>query len=223
MRSYETIELRSPERSGFDRKSVRHGQGSKGNGNKEVLRFVPVRDYKDRAILRGLQLCARSENPGFVWFDEEKDRAKLAWIRWGRYAEVAGYYISKEGRYEYSDYAKRDVYVPRFISQIFVTREQRRRSVASMMISDFLSEGGAGTLWVESPKRETIAMLQKLGFRESKERYQLWEMMFGLTCWAFSGSADNIILPSDQSLTSVNCHEPWLWSGNSAVEMATLR
>jgi ribosomal protein S18 acetylase RimI-like enzyme len=224
MRSCETIVSRSPERLGFEPESFRHVQRSKGNEEGEILRFIPVRDYKDRAILRGLQLYARSENPGFVWFDEEKDRAKLAWIRRGRFGEVAGYCISKEGRYEYSDYARRDVYVPRYISQIFVTRDQRRRSVASMMVSDFASEGEAGILWVESPKRETIAMLQKLGFRESRERYQLWEMMFGLTCWTCNGKTENTtILPDDQSLTSANCHEPWLWSGGNAVEMAALR
>jgi hypothetical protein len=223
MRSFEIVETRSPARPRFGIESFSHGQASKGNGEEEALKFVPVRDYKDRAILRGLQLCARSENPGFVWFDEEKDRAKLAWIRKGRYGEAAGYCIFKEGRYEYSDYARRDVYVPRFISQIFVTKEQRRRSVASMMVGDFVSGGGAGKLWVESPKRETIALLQKLGFRESRERYQLWEMMFGLTCWACYGETENVILPCDQSLTSANCDEPWLWSGNSAVEMATLR
>ena len=141
----------------------------------------------------------------------------------GRYGEAVGYCIFREGRYEYSDYAKRDVYVPRFISQLFVIGEQRRRSVASLLISDFVSEGGSGSLWVESPRSETIALLQKLGYRESRERYQLWEMMFGLTCWARCGQTGRAILPIDQELTSADYHEPWLWSGGNAVEMATLK
>jgi hypothetical protein len=170
-----------------------------------------------------MQSCARHENPGFVWFDENKERAKLAWIRKGRDGEAVGYCIFKEGRYEYSSHARRDVYVPRYVSQIFVQQEQRRRSIASTMISDFVSEGGTGSLWVESPKRETIALLYKLGYHESRDRYQLWEMMFGLTCWARYGSIEETILPGSQELTSATYHEPWLWSGDSAIEMAMLR
>jgi hypothetical protein len=187
------------------------------------LNFVKVRDYKDRAILRSLQSNARSENPGFVWYDEEKERAKLAWIRKGRNGEAVGYCISKEGRYEYSAHAKRDVYVPRYISQIFVLQGQRRRSIASMMVSDFVSEGEMGPLWVESPKQETIALLHNLGYYESRDRYQLWEMMFGLTCWNRCCQIEATILPANQELTSETCHEPWLWSEDSAIEMATLR
>jgi len=190
---------------------------------KEALIFGLVRDYKDRAILRSLQSYARRENPGFVWFDEGKERAKLAWIRKGREGEAVGYCIFKEGRYEYSAHAKRDVHVPRHISQIFVQEEQRRRSIASMMVNDFVSEGGTDSLWVESPKRETIALLHNLGYHESRDRYQLWEMMFGLTCWARNGQIEETILPGNQELTSATYCEPWLWSGNSAIEMATLR
>ena len=223
MRSSAIIGLRPPERLESGNRSARDGQTPIGNAGEEALRFVPVRDYKDRAILRGLQLCARSESPGFVWFDGEKDKAKLAWIRSGRSGEAVGYCIFREGRYEYSAHARRDVYVPRFISQLFVMREQRRRSVASMLISDFVSDGGSGSLWVESPKHETIALLHKLGYRESRERYQLWEMMFGLTCWARHGPMTETILPINQELTSADCHEPWLWSGDNAVVMARLR
>jgi ribosomal protein S18 acetylase RimI-like enzyme len=223
MISYAITGLRSPAQSEYGKRSARDGQGSNENEAKEAFNFVLVRDYKDRAILRNLQSYARSENPGFVWFDEEKERAKLAWIRKGREGEAVGYCISKEGRYEYSAYAKRDVYVPRYISQIFVQPERRRRSIASMMICNFVSEGGTGSLWVESPKRETIALLHNLGYHESRERYQLWEMMFGLTCWARYGQIEEAILPGNQELTSATYYEPWLWSGDSAIEMAMLR
>lgn len=223
MRSYAITGLRPPAQSEGGKRSGRDERGLNENEVKEALNFVLVRDYKDRAILRILQSCARSANPGFVWYDEEKERAKLAWIRKGRNGEAVGYCISKEGRYEYSAHARRDVYVPRYISQIFVQQGQRRRSIASMLISDFVSEGGTGSLWVESPKRETIALLHNLGYHESRDRYQLWEMMFGLTCWARYGQIEETILPVNQELTLANYHEPWLWSGDSAIEMATLR
>ena len=215
--------FRPPDRQGFGKKSIGDRQDVNVEGQNETIRFVPVRDYKERSILHGLQLCARSENPGFVWFDDKKDKAKLAWLRRGRNGEAVGYCISEDGRYEYSAHATRDVYVPRFISQIFVVEEQRRRSIASMMISDFVSEGGAGSLWVESPKRETVGLLHKLGYRESRERYQLWEMMFGLTCWARNGQMGDAILPANQELTSADCYAPWIWSGDDAIGMATLR
>jgi len=223
MRSYAVIGSRPSDRLEFGKGSTRNEQENNGNGQNELLRFVPVRDYKERAILRGLQVCARSESPGFVWFDHEEYMAKLAWLRRGRYSEVVGYCISKEGRNEYSTQAKREVNVPRFISQIFVIKEQRRRLIASMMISDFISDGGNGSLWVESPKRETIELLHKLGYHESRERYQLWEMMFGLTCWSRIGNINEPFLPFNQELTSADCNQPWLWSGNDAIEMATLR
>ena len=223
MISYAITGLRSPAQSEHEKRSARDGQGSNENEAIEALNFVLVRDYKDRAILRNLQSCARSENPGFVWFDEEKERAKLAWIRKERDGEAVGYCISKESRYEYSDYAKREVYVPRYISQIFVQQEQRRRSIASMMISNFVSEGGTGSLWVESPKRETIALLHNLGYHESRDRYQLWEMMFGLTCWALYEQIGETIHLGNQELTSATYCEPWLWSGDSAIEMDMLR
>jgi len=223
MRSCAIVGFRPSDRLEFEKRLTGDKQGNNANGKNELLRFIPVRDYKDRSILRGLQLCARSDSPGFVWFDDEKDKAKLAWISSGRYGEAVGYCISKEGRYEYSAHAKRDVYVPRFISQIFVIKEQRRRSIASLMIDDFVSEGGSGNLWVESPKRETVDLLHKLDFRESRERYQLWEMMFGLTCWSRTGSVNGSILPVNQELTSADYYQPWLWYGDNAVEMATLR
>ncbi len=223
MRSCATVGFRPSDRLEFEKRLTGDRQGNNANGRHELLRFIPVRDYKDRSILRGLQLCARGESPGFVWFDDENDKAKLAWIRRGRYGEAVGYCISKEGRNEYSAHAKRDVYVPRFISQIFVIKEQRRRSIASLMIDDFVSEGGSGTLWVESPKRETVDLLHKLDFHESRERYQLWEMMFGLTCWSRTGNMNRSILPVNQELTSADYYQPWLWSGDNAVEIATLR
>jgi hypothetical protein len=223
MRSYAIIGPRPPEQSECGKISSRDGHGLNENEVKEALNFVLVRDYKDRAILRSLQSHARRENPGFVWFDEEKERAKLAWIRKGRDGEAVGYCISKEGRYEYSAHARRDVYVPRFVSQIFVQQEQRRRSIASMMIMDFVSEGGTGSLWVESPKRETISLLHNLGYHESRDRYQLWEMMFGLTCWARCDQTEEKTLPDYLELTSATYPEPWLWSGDSAIEMTILR
>lgn len=198
-------------------------EGQHGRNEGETLKFVLVRDYKDRAILRSLQNSARKESPGFSWFDEEKDRAKIAWLRKGRNGDAVGYCIFKEGRYEFSAYAGRDIYVPRFISQIFVKEDQRRRSIASMMVDDFVSAGGMGPLWVESPKRETIALLRNLGYHESRDRYQMWEMMFGLTCWARHGPVEKTILPSSQELVSETNQWPWSWSGDSAIEMAMLR
>lgn len=215
--------FRPPERQEFGKRSIGDSQGVNVGVQNEMIRFVRVRDYKDRSILHSLQLCARSENPGFIWFDEKKDRAKLAWLRRGRDGEAVGYCISREGRYEYSAHARGDVYIPRFISQIFVVEGQRRRSIASMMINDFVSEGGADSLWVESPKRETVELLHKLGYRESRERYQLWEMMFGLTCWARNGQMGDALPLANQELTSADCYAPWLWSGDNAVGMATLR
>jgi hypothetical protein len=223
MRSNAITELRPPAQSECGQRLSRDGQWAKENYGKEALIFVIVRDYKDRAILRSLQSCARQENPGFVWFDERKEKAKLAWIRKGREGEAVGYCISREGRYEYSIHARRDVYVPRYISQIYVQEEQRKRSIASMMIRDFVSEGEIGSLWVESPKRETISLLHNLGYHESRDRYQLWEMMFGLTCWARHDQIEETILPGNPELTPTTYQEPWLWSGDRAIEMTTLR
>ncbi len=220
MRSGAIIELRPLAPSECGKLSNDKGQWQNGSNEKETLKFVPVRNYKDRAILRSLQRCARSENPGFVWFDEEKDKARIAWIRRGREGEAVGYCIFREGRFEYSTHAGRDVYVPRLISQIFVQEEQRRRSIASRMIDDFVSAGGIGPLWVESPKRETIALLRNLGYHESRDRYQMWEMMFGLTCWARYDKIEETILQNCQEMTSETHHWPWLWSGDDATEMA---
>jgi hypothetical protein len=223
MRSYATDGPSSPAQSKCGEKFVWDTQESNKDGEKEILRLVPVRDYKDRAILHSLQCHARSENVGFVWFDEQKDRAKLAWIRRGRNGEAVGYCIFKEERYEYSAYARSDVYVSRFISQIFVKEEQRRRLIASIMVNDFASDGGTCLIWVESPKRETVALLQNLGYHESRDRYQLWEMMFGLSCWARDSHIQRSILPIKQELVSATYHKPWLWSGDDAIEMIAPR
>ncbi len=223
MSSYAVNESRPLAQSERGKASVREGQWLNERGEKETIRFVPVRDYRERAILHSLQIQARAENPGFVWYDEGKDKAKLAWIRRGREGEAVGYCIFKTGRYEYSEHARGDVYVPRFISQIYVAEEQRRRSIATMMICEFASEEEAGSLWVESPKRETIALLHHLGYHESRDRYQLWEMMFGLTCWSRQGQVDHRILPANQELAPASFYEPWLWSGESAIGMASLR
>jgi len=223
MSSYTVDRSRPLARSECRKGSVREGQWLNEHGEKETIRFVQVRDYKDRAILRILQIQARSESPGFVWYDGAKDRARLAWIRRGREGEAIGYCIFKEGRYEYSEHARREVYVPRYISQIFVVEGQRRRSIATTMISEFASGGGNGPLWIESPKSETIGLLHNLGYHESRDRYQLWEMMFGLTCWSRHGQIDDNIPPANNELAPATFYEPWLWSGDSAIGMASLR
>ena len=180
-------------------------------------RLSPVRDYKDRFILRLLQTEARQENPGFLYLKPE-EKAKLVWVESGEGRMPVGYYVYWEARSMFSKYDHGYVQLPAAFSQVYVVPEMRRQGIATRMLQDFIAHAPSGALWVESPKHETVALLHKLGYHEPDEKYELWQMMEGLSRWVL---ADELVLK--RSELSRECPEAWVWAGDAGVGISSLR
>ena len=158
-------------------------EGPADDGIRARTRTSRVRDYKDKFILRHLQEEARRLNPGFGWFD---DSIQDAWVIWSGQEcgwEPAGYSIIARERWAISKNEKRAVLFPDSLSQIYVRTSQRRKGFARAMVKDHILSRGHRPIWVESPKWETRAILAQLGYEETEERYEVWQMMEGLTKW----------------------------------------
>lgn len=155
---------------------VEDGTGTRTRTNR-------VRDYKDRFILRYLQEEARRQSPGFAWFDDSFQDARIVWNDQGSGWEPAGYSIIARERWTVSKNERRAVLFPESLSQIYVRLSQRRKGVARAMVKDHILSRGHRPVWVESPKWETRAIMAQLGYEETEERYEVWQMMEGLTKW----------------------------------------
>jgi GNAT superfamily N-acetyltransferase len=154
----------------------------------ESERSVPIKlnkvhDYKDRFILRSLQEEARRESPGFLWYQERAQRAKIAWVKGEDGLEPVGYYICDLQRPAHVPGISNDIWYPDSLAQIYVPKKHRRKGYGSRMVEDFLKERSEGPVWVESPRYETRSILNKLGLKETDGRYEIWQMMAGLTRW----------------------------------------
>ena len=182
------------------------------------LRLSHVRDYRDKFILRSLQAEARKENPGFVWFIDGRERAKLIWSFEDGHRMPVGYYIYVEPRSDFSRYANGIVQFPKTLSQIFVQENVRRQGVATRMVRDFIVHAPPGPIWVESPKRETVALLTKLGYCEPKQKYELWQMMEGLSRWV---KGEDLLL--QRAIMQLQGTDNWVWSGDAPVGISALR
>ena len=161
---------------------------SYGSISTEKDRSIPIRlnrvhDYKDKFILRCLQEDARRENPGFLWFQEKSQTAKIAWASCGPGYEPIGYYICDKERPAHVPGILGDVWYPHSLAQIFVKPGNRGKGIGTKMVQDFLSERNECSIWVESPKYETRSILTRLGLREHERPYEVWQMMAGLTRW----------------------------------------
>jgi len=147
------------------------------------VRMSKVRDYKDKFILNFLQEEARRQNPGFCLYDEMTQAANIIWLNqkgiWG----PAGYSIASKERWAISKYEKRAVLFPESLDQLYVRPAQRRNGLASQMVRGIIQSRGHRPVWVVSPKWETKAILSRLGYEETEERYEVWQMMEGLTKW----------------------------------------
>ena len=180
-------------------------------------RLSPVRDYKDRFILRLLQTEARQENPGFLYLKPE-EKAKLVWIESGEGRIPIGYYIYWEARSMFSKYDHGYVQLPAAFSQVYVVPEMRRKGIATRMLQDFIAHAPSGALWVESPKDETVALLHKLGYHEPDEKYELWQMMEGLSRWM---KIEDFVIRA--KLVPPSVEELRVWCGDTSVVMEDLR
>jgi GNAT superfamily N-acetyltransferase len=181
------------------------------------LHLAPVRDYKDRFILRMLQGEARKENPGFLLL-QPAEKAKVAWADAQEGRIPVGYYVYWEPRRAFSKHSHGFVQLPATFSQVFVIPGMRRRGIATRMLRDFISRAPSGAVWVESPKLETVALLHKLGYNEPDQRYELWQMMEGLSRWVRAEE----IAPRSSDL-SPECAEAWVWAGDGGVGISELR
>jgi hypothetical protein len=147
------------------------------------LKIIRVRDYKDKFILRTLQVEARKENPGFKLFDECSQDAFLAWsLRDGAY-EPAGYSLITREFYDRRKNLDQFHWYPDTLNQLFVRKEMRRNRIGTGLLAWFVNSKGNFSVWVESPKWETRAILEKLGYKERNESYEVWQMREGLTQW----------------------------------------
>jgi hypothetical protein len=191
---------------------------SSGVEQRPQLRVSKVRDYRDKYILRGLQDEARVENPGFMYLIEGKEKAKMVWVKKEQGLEPAGYYIYREPRREFSKYAHSVVQFPMLFSQVYVRPEYRRKRVATRLVHDFINHSGSDTIWVESPKNETKALLNKLGYYEPHIRYELWQMMEGLSRWM---KIENFVIRA--KLVPATAEELRVWSGDTSVVLEDLR
>ena len=142
-----------------------------------------VRDYKDKFILRFLQEESRRENPGFKLFDDSIEDARIVWVSKDGTWDPAGYFIVGQERHMSTHYENKMVYYPETLTQLYVRREQRRKGIGKAMLKEHISGRGHRPVWVESPKWETRAILGQLGYEETEERYEVWQMMEGLTKW----------------------------------------
>ena len=182
------------------------------------LHISKVRDYRDKFILRGLQDEARVENPGFLYLMEGKEKAKIVWAKLERGLVPAGYYIYREPRREFSKYAHSMVQFPLVFSQVYIRPEYRRKRVATRLMQDFIHCSGSETIWVESPKNETKALLNKLGYYEPHIRYELWQMMEGLSRWM---KIEGFVIRA--KLVSASVEELRVWCGDTSVVLEDLR
>lgn len=191
-----------------------------GEGQEERLHLhiSKVRDYRDKFILRGLQDEARLENPGFMYLIEGKEKAKIVWARHEQGMAPVGYYIYREPRREFSKHAHSVVQFPMLFSQVFVRPGFRRRRVATRMMQDFIHHSGSDTIWVESPKNETKALLNRLGYCEPHIRYELWQMMEGLSRWM---KIENFVIRA--KLIPTSAEELRVWCGDTSVVLEDLR
>jgi len=145
-------------------------------------KIVKVRDYKDKFILRMLQQEARKETPGFRWFDERSQNAEISWSDREGMLEPSGYMLITPEFYDRRNGSDGFHWYPDTLNQLFVRKEFRRNGIATGMISRFANDR-SGPIWVESPKWETRAILDKIGYKETHERYEIWQMREGLTKW----------------------------------------
>jgi GNAT superfamily N-acetyltransferase len=182
------------------------------------LHISKVRDYRDRFILRQLQAEARVENPGFLYLIEGKEKAKMVWAGDKEGREPAGYYIYGLPRREFSKHAHEVVHFPAVFSQVYVRPEFRRRGVATRMLQDFIQCSGGDTIWVESPKGETVALLHKMGYYEPNLRYELWQMMEGLSRWM---KVDDLVIRAQ--LVPESSEEFRVWQWDTSVDLKDLR
>jgi hypothetical protein len=154
--------------------------GSRGIG--KGTHIVKVRDYKDKFVLRTLQDEARRETPGFKYYIEGREEALLAWSNVKEEMVPSGYVIKsleRPFRHKGEEY---DQWYPETLTQLFVKKEKRRLGIGMALVTKHIS-GRDLPIWVESPKWETRAILKRLGYEEAEERYELWQMMEGLTKW----------------------------------------
>ncbi|MCE5295514.1 MAG: hypothetical protein LLG16_00195 [Euryarchaeota archaeon] len=163
----------------YDPKEAESARGNRDLG----LRFVRVRDYKDKFILRMLQEEARKENPGFKWFDDCAQDAVLTWNQRDGAMEPAGYILATREFYDRKKGSDNGHWYPYALNQLFVRKGARRNGIGTGLLSYFIKNGRGGSVWVESPKWETQAMLSKLGYKETRDRYEVWQMREGLTLW----------------------------------------
>jgi GNAT superfamily N-acetyltransferase len=163
----------------YDPKEAESARGIGGLG----LRFVRVRDYKDKFILRMLQEEARKENPGFKWFDDCSQDAVLTWTMRDGTMEPMGYILVTREFYDRKKGSDNGHWYPYTLNQLFVRKGTRRNGIGTGLLSYFIKNGESVSVWVESPKWETQAMLSKLGYKETRDRYEVWQMREGLTLW----------------------------------------
>ncbi len=184
----------------------------------DTIRLRIVRDYRDRFILYKLQEEALLNDPGFPLFDATIQKAKVAWAGEGAKRKAVGYYLYREGTPIRHPSAIGVVQYPRTFSQVFVVPEHRRQGIASTMMLDFIEHNSAEQVYVDSPKKETKALLARLGYHETPRAYQMWEMLEGLSCWVKDElEAEYLLEPSSR------CIRQWVWSGIEGVGLAEMR
>jgi len=142
-----------------------------------------VRDYKDKFILHFLQEEARRHDPGFCLYDDATQSANICWVCQNGIWEPAGYSIVAKERWAISKYESRAVLFPESLGQLYIRPSHRRNGLATSMVHGHILSRGHRPVWVMSPKWETKAILSKLGYEETEERYEVWQMMEGLTKW----------------------------------------
>ncbi|QLH74957.1 MAG: hypothetical protein HPY73_05575 [Methanomassiliicoccales archaeon] len=160
--------------------NLKDASSSLVNIDEDMINLVKVRDYKDEYILSILQRDARIENPGFKLHDRSKQEAVIAWTRVEGSKIPSGYYLVTKEHYVGGSYPH---WYPRTLNQLYVIKRMRRKGIGMRLLSDFISSDRSGKIWVESPKWETKNMLEKVGYSETQEPYEIWQMREGLTLW----------------------------------------
>lgn len=176
------------------------------NACRPNIRISTVRDYRDRYILFILQKEAMRECPGFREL-KDGEAAKIIWIKSEKRWIPIGYYIFSRRCTRKIPHSDRPIIHPMTLHQIFVLQAFRGLGLGTMMLRNFIAQGNKRTVWIESPFDVTKHILTKLGYAETNEPYELWQMMEGLTKWEKVSSCSAKKLRMARETTGVErCH-----------------
>lgn len=116
-------------------------------------------------------------------FEAGRQRATMIWVKVGGEWEPAGYCIIRNEGIDHPRGEERSVLFPETLVQVFVSKGHRRKGLGRALLYHYAQGRAPRPLWVESPKWQTREILRQMDYEESRDRYEVWQMMEGLSKW----------------------------------------